>query len=60
MFRSYCLLQEKGDMDQAIQCYEHAIQVIVLCYPMTETEMGRVLLCHKFQFSELKVSVMGL
>jgi len=25
-----CLLQEKGDIDRAIQCYEHAIQVSVL------------------------------
>lgn len=29
-FFCYCLLQEKGDIDRAIQCYEHAIQVSVL------------------------------
>ena len=29
-FFCYCLLQEKGDIDHAIQCYEHAIQVSVL------------------------------
>jgi len=29
-FCFYCLLQEKGDMDRAIQYYKHAIQVSVL------------------------------
>jgi hypothetical protein len=31
IFRFYCLLQEKGDMDRAIQYYKHAIQVRLLC-----------------------------